>query len=61
MFCTGRVEYYVRVVIVIGIYIGRLLQGVYVIVPAFVAAIIIIVAILIIFSRDLVLVILVIV
>ena len=61
MFWTIRVEYDERVVIVIGVDIGRLLRGVYVIVPASVAIIIIIVAIYIIFSRAAFLVILVIV
>ena len=56
MVCTRRVEYNGRVVIVIGVDILRLLQRFYVIAPASVAVIIIIVAIFIIFYRDIVLV-----
>ena len=56
MVWTGGVEYDVRFVVVISIDIGRLLRRVYVIVPASVSVIIIIVAIFIIFSRYAVLV-----
>ena len=63
MFWTVMFEYDGRIVVVIliDVYIGRLLRGVYVIVPASVAVIIIIVAVFIIFSGDVVLVSLVIV
>ena len=56
MVWTKRIEYNGHVVIVIGVYIGRILQRVYVIVPDSVAVIVFIVAILIIFARDIVLV-----
>ena len=56
MVWTGGVEYDVRFVVVISIDIGRLLRRVYVIVPASVSVIIIIVAIFIILSRYAVLV-----
>ena len=56
MFWTGRVEYDGRIIIVIGVNISRLLWGVYVIFPLSVSDTIIIVAIFIIFSRDIVLV-----
>ena len=56
MVWTKRVEYNGHVVIVIGVYIGRILQRVYVIVPDSIAVIVFIVAILIIFARDTVLV-----
>ena len=55
MFCNGRVEYDGRIVIIIGANISRLLWGVYIIVPASIAAIIIIVDVFIIFYRDVVL------
>ena len=61
MFWNGWVEYDGLVVIVIGVDIGRLLRGVYISFPASVAVIIVIVAISVIFSRDIVLVSLVIV
>ena len=60
MFWTGRVEYYGRIFIVVGVVIRRLLRRFYVIFPASIAAIVIIVDIFIIFSRDLLLVCLVI-
>ena len=53
MVWAGRVEYGGRIIIVIGVNIGRLLRRVYVIVPASIA---VLVAILITFSRDVVLV-----
>ena len=56
MFCTGRVEYDGRVIILIGVNIGRIFLRVYVIVPASVAAIIIVIVIFIILSRDVVLI-----
>ena len=56
MVWTGTVEYDNCIVIVVGVNIGRLLQRVYVIGPAFVAAIIVIDDILIIFSRSVLLV-----
>ena len=52
MFCTNRVEYDGRVIIFISIDIGRILRGIYVIVPASISVIIIIFAICIIFSRN---------
>ena len=56
MVWTKRVEYNGHVVIVIGVNIGRILQRVYVIVPDSIAVIVFIVAILIIFARDIVLI-----
>ena len=56
MVWTGRVEYDGRVIIFIGVDIGRLLRRVYVILPASVATTVIVVAILVILSRDVVLV-----
>ena len=56
MVWTGRGEYDGRVIIFIGVDIGRLLRRVYVILPASVATTVIVVAILVILSRDVVLV-----
>ena len=56
MVWTKRVDYNGHVVIFIGVNIGRILQRVYVIVPDSIAVIVFIVAILIIFARDTVLV-----
>ena len=56
MVWTGRVEYDGRVIIFIGVDIGRLLRRVYVILPASVVTTVIVVAILVILSRDVVLV-----
>ena len=56
MVWTGRVDYDGRVVIVISVNTSRLLRRVYVIVPTSVAIIIIVVDILIILSRNAVLV-----
>ena len=56
MVWSGRFEYSVCVVVSIGVDVGRLFLRVYVVVPASVVIIIIIVVIVVIFSRELVLI-----
>ena len=61
MVCISKVEYYGRVFIIIGVDIGRLLLRVCVIVPTSIIVIIIVVISVLIFSRNLFLIVLVVV